>query len=196
MIEIVRDSGSSELWTIGHGTLAFERFVGALQQNEITAVADVRTVPASSRAPDYNSAALKRALPAANIAYVQLGKELGGRPPEDEFYDKTGHVLYRPLSQSPRFLSGLERLEVGTREGRVAVLCSESDPDRCHRNLLVGRAMRMREYRVTHILSSGRTKPFDDHLVSGVGLPGLEEDPWRSLVRVRLEPPLEPFSNG
>lgn len=176
---------SLKIWTIGHGLMPFAALQKLLVLHRIGAVADVRTTPASNRAPQFNKRDLDRSLAVIGVAYVPLGNELGGRPPENQFYDDEGFVLYRPLSRSPRFVSGIERLERGAERFRLAILCSESDPTKCHRNLLVGRAMRERGHDVTHILPGGKTRPFDDHLITGVGLPGLEEDQWKSLVQVR-----------
>jgi len=175
------------IWTIGHGLLELTQFLPLLAKYEISAVSDVRSQPYSERAPQYNREALAATLESASIAYVFQGRELGGRPAEAELYDADGHVLYRRLAEVPRAVDGINHLIAGARNGRVAVLCSESDPDRCHRNLLVGRMLRERGAHVTHILKDGKTKEFEDALVAAVGLPGLEEDPWRSLVQVRPE---------
>ncbi|MDF2899376.1 MAG: hypothetical protein K0Q46_6162 [Rhodococcus erythropolis] len=185
-----------EIWTLGHGLKSIEDFLETATHNGIQSIVDVRSTPASTRAPQYNAHALRRSLAGIGVSYVPMGAELGGRPPEDEFYDAEGHVLYRHLAESARFRSGINRLESGARRFRVAILCSETDPTRCHRNLLIGRVLRERGHRVSHILSDGRTVAFDDQLVSVVGLPGFEEDQWRSLVQVRQGPLLNDSFSG
>jgi len=189
-------SEPTEIWTLGHGLKSIDDFLATATDNNIESIVDVRSTPASTRAPQYNAIALKRSLTEIGVSYVPMGAELGGRPPEAEFYDSDGHVLYRRLAGSGRFRAGISRLESGARRFRVAILCSESDPTRCHRNLLIGRVLRERGHRVSHILSDGRTVAFDDQLVSVVGLPGFEEDQWRSLVQVRQVPLLNTSFSG
>lgn len=182
------DRDQFTFWTIGHGRLEGESLIDTLRQHGITSVVDVRSTPSSARSPQFNAPALKRELRGAGIAYVPMGVELGGRPPETRFYDDGGHVLYRHLAASPRFQAGIARLLQGATRYRVALLCSESDPTRCHRNLLIGRVLRQQGHSVIHIMPGGESKKFDDRLIAAVGLPGIEEDPWRSLVQVRQDP--------
>ena len=95
--------------------------------------------------------ALKLALQEAGIRYLYLGRELGGRPEGDEFYDDEGHVLYDRVAATCLFQEGLSRLERGIREYKVAMLCAEENPAACHRRLLVGRVLhRSRDSSGTH----------------------------------------------
>jgi uncharacterized protein (DUF488 family) len=175
-----------ELWTVGHGLLPIDQFTDLLSTLNVEAVADVRSVPFSSRAFQFDRPRLETALRQAGIAYRFFGSELGGRPHEDEFYDDSGHVLYGLVAKSDRFTAGMDLLLRGAGQKRTAVLCSEADPATCHRSLLVGRVARLRGVGVTHILHDGVLREFDDRLVAQSGLPGFEEELWRSLVRVRL----------
>jgi uncharacterized protein (DUF488 family) len=174
------------VWTIGHGLQDLSRFIANLKSQRIVAVADVRTSPYSERAPQFNRESLESALASEFVQYVHLGAELGGRPSDPNYYDESGHVLYRRLSESQLFVAGMARVKAVAREHRVAILCSESDPGKCHRNLLIGRVLRMDGFEVVHILASGTSRKFDDRLVTEVGLSGIGvEDQWRSLVQVR-----------
>lgn len=186
-----------EIWTIGHGVATMERLVELLRLSGVQAVADVRTVPFSNRASQFDRPNLESALAATGISYRFFGRELGGRPADPAMYDSSGHVLYRYLAQSPLFMEGMDLLMRGASQKRTTILCSESDPSSCHRNLLVGRVARLRGAAVTHLLHNGSTRPFDDELVTQTGLPGMEEeDSWRSLVRVRQEPQPSDSSRG
>jgi uncharacterized protein (DUF488 family) len=91
----------------------------------------------------------------AGLGYLFLGAELGGRPPEPEFYDSAGHVRYGALARTERFNAGLRRLLAESGRQRVAMLCSEEDPRRCHRRLLVTRALTARGIPVRHIRGDG-----------------------------------------
>ncbi len=80
------------VFTVGHSNHDEQAFLNLLRQHEIDVVADVRSQPYSKYASQFNAEQIKRALAAAGVEYVFLGKELGGRPDGDEFYDDEGHV--------------------------------------------------------------------------------------------------------
>jgi uncharacterized protein (DUF488 family) len=130
-------------------------FLDLLRQHRVEAVVDVRSRPYSKYTPHFSGDALRAALRDAEVTYVFLGGELGGRPDEDEYYDDQDHVLYWRLAESPRFLEGIGRLEAGIERFRVAIMCSEDDPIGCHRRLLVGRVLAVRGIAVEHIRGSG-----------------------------------------
>ena len=144
-----------EVLTIGHSNYAIERFLTLLKQNEVEVLADARSVPRSKYVPQFDYAPLKRSLEAAGIRYLYLGRELGGKPPDREFYDAAGHVFYSRLAVSELFLHGIERLIEGVGKYRVAVMCSEEDPHNCHRHLLVARVLADRGVKVRHIRGDG-----------------------------------------
>ncbi|MCY3023281.1 MAG: DUF488 domain-containing protein [Planctomycetota bacterium] len=144
--------------TLGHSNVPVEHFLGLLTQHGVQLVADVRSSPYSKFAVDYNAAPLKRVLVAAGLAYLYLGQELGGRPPEAEYYDAQGYVLYDRIAASPRFRSGLEQLLTEAARARVALLCSEESPAECHRRLLLARVLAERGVNVLHIRGDGRVQ--------------------------------------
>ncbi|HEX9359699.1 MAG TPA: DUF488 domain-containing protein [Streptosporangiaceae bacterium] len=146
------------LFTIGHSNQALDHFLSLLQRHGIEAVADVRTVPWSRYVPHFNATTLGAALASQGIDYVPLGRELGGRPAGDEFYDEQGHVLYGRLAASPAFQDGLDRVLARARTSRIALLCAEEDPARCHRHLLIGPVLRQRGVPVSHIRRDGHTE--------------------------------------
>lgn len=129
------------IYTIGHSNHSLEHFLQLLRDSDAQAVADVRSQPYSRYCPHFSREPLQRSLQAAAIPYVFLGEEFGGRPKGAEFYDAEGHVLFSLLAKTDLFITGLERLERGAATHRIALLCSEEDPDHCHRHHLVGRAL-------------------------------------------------------
>lgn len=145
-------------FTIGHSTHSFVDFAGLLERHQIDAIADVRSSPNSRRRPEYNRDAFGAALGAFGIAYVFLGRELGGRPDDPSMYED-GRVRYDKLGQSARFVAGLTRLEDGARRYRLAVLCSEGDPIFCHRGLLISPRLESLGIEVGHILPTGELEP-------------------------------------
>jgi uncharacterized protein (DUF488 family) len=90
--------------------------------------------------------------------YLYLGKELGGRPKNKEYYDASGHVLYDRIAEAPPFTNGVERLLKGIKKFRVALLCSEENPANCHRRLLVGKVLRDHGVIVEHVRGNGRVE--------------------------------------
>ncbi len=129
-----------------------------LKQHGIDVVADVRSQPYSRFSPHFRQNALRELLAEAGLGYVYLGRELGGRPPETEFYDDAGNVLYGQLAQTERFAEGLRRLRDGAATQHVAVMCSEENPTRCHRRLLITCALLSEQEppSVAHIRGDGR----------------------------------------
>lgn len=146
------------IWTVGHSTHPAEALVSLLQRHRIEVLADVRSQPYSRHNPQFRRDNLRASLEEAQIRYVFLGAELGGRPPEPEFYDSRGHVRYDLVAATERFQAGLDRLVTGAARYRVAIMCSEEDPARCHRRLLVTRALTGRGADVRHIRGDGRVE--------------------------------------
>lgn len=148
-------SGANEVLTVGHSAHSWDRFVSLLRNTGVTAVADVRTSPYSRRYPQFNREALSRELRLDGIAYVFLGKELGGRPSHHKFYCD-GVADYEEMARTTEFCDGLDRVIEGAKKFRIVLMCSERDPLDCHRCLLVGRALVHRGVHVGHILDSGK----------------------------------------
>jgi uncharacterized protein (DUF488 family) len=146
------------LFSIGHSNHALERFLDLLRQHRIEVLVDARSNPYSRFAPHFDKSSLKEAVTKVDIKYLFMGKELGGRPDENEFYDGEGHVLYWRVAESPLFLDGIERLENGIAKYRVALMCSEENPSACHRRLLVSRVLATRGIQTEHIRGNARVQ--------------------------------------
>ena len=159
------------MFTIGHSNHSIETFVALLQANGITAIADVRSSPYSRWSPHFSRERLEGTLKSLGMAYVYLGKELGGRPDRADLY--AGNVAdYEKMAQTAEFSSGLKRLLTGAGRFTVSMLCSERDPMDCHRCLLVGRHI-CGETNLSHIHADGRLEAhasFEDRLLSTTGL--------------------------
>ena len=146
---------AAEVFTIGHSTHSWERFVALLRSANVTAVADVRTSPYSRHYPHFNRDDMRAELRSDGISYVFLGKELGGRPSERRFYCE-GVADYEKMAEASEFRKGLHSVLEGAKKYRIALMCSERDPLDCHRCLLVARALAQSGVRVNHILDDGR----------------------------------------
>ena len=144
------------IFTIGHSNHPLDSFIRLLKAHCVEVLVDVRSHPNSKRAPHFDGQTLKAAVTAAGIKYLFLGKELGGRPKGEEFYDAEGYVLYSRIAKSPLFLEGISRLETGVHKYRGAIMCSEENSVGCHRRLLIGRVLAERGTTVKHISGDGR----------------------------------------
>jgi uncharacterized protein (DUF488 family) len=148
--------------TIGHSTHPLEEFIALLRAHGVTLLADVRTVPRSRRNPQFNRETLPTALAAAGIGYRHL-PGLGGlrRPRPDSMnlaWENEGFRGFADYMGTPEFEAALgELLELARRE-RVAIMCAEAVPWRCHRSLIAD-ALVARGVAVEHILSPTRRQP-------------------------------------
>jgi uncharacterized protein (DUF488 family) len=177
----------TELYTIGHSSYSFNRFVTYLKSCKVDALIDVRSNPYSRFHPQYRYKALKAGLPDANIDYIFLGKQLGARSKDPAHYID-GRVSYRLLAQSPVFKEGLKELLRMTREARVCIMCAEKDPLDCHRMLLVCRHLRDQPLEIRHILADGSVESHPDtekRLIKRAGLhqPDLFPQPGDTVER-------------
>ena len=155
--ETTRSDHSREpLFTIGYGNKrSFDDFVQLLQTHGVDYLVDVRTRPFSKFRPAFSQEPIAANLKRHGIAYIAMGETLGGRPSDPTCYTD-GNVDYCKVRERDWFGEGLARLETGWREGhRIAIMCAESAPERCHRPKLVGEALTARHVLVAHIDADG-----------------------------------------
>jgi uncharacterized protein (DUF488 family) len=144
------------LLTLGYGKRTIDVVVELLERYGVQYLVDVRSVPWSRYHPDFSHDALKGHLSAHDIAYLFLGEELGGRPNDAGCYDAKGRVDYEACRRRPAFRHGMQRLRTAWDQGqRLALLCSESRPQDCHRSKLLGVALAEEGIEVTHLDEDG-----------------------------------------
>ncbi len=146
----------SAIFTLGHSTLPIESFIALLQTYGIERLVDIRTVPRSRHNPQFNDAALVSMLMAEHLEYVPL-QALGGLRHARKDSPNTGwrNVSFRGYAdymQTAAFRDGLETLIQMSRQKRVAIMCAEAVPWRCHRSL-VADALNVHGVPVIEILS-------------------------------------------
>ena len=145
----------TEILTIGHSNHPIEHFLRILTKYAVRLVVDVRSDPHSRYAPQFNKAALQRSLEAAGIDYRYSGASLGGRPKDPALLTPDGKPDYEKLAESEQFQSELKTIVALAERGIVCLMCSEADPMCCHRESVVGRALRSWGVQVTHISPDG-----------------------------------------
>ncbi len=159
------------LYSIGYATKPLETFLQQLQQHQINAVADVRSVPYSKVFHDYHQEAITTALRQRGIHYVYLGEELGPRSKDPAHYDASGQVQFALLQQSALFQTGIQRLQKGMEKGlTIALMCAEKDPAVCHRSLLIGHylldTLRLDTVHINHDGGTERESELQQRLMS------------------------------
>jgi uncharacterized protein (DUF488 family) len=167
--------------TIGHSTRTLEAFIRLLQTHQVTRVIDVRTVPRSRHNPQFNKDGLADALRSAGIAYDHM-PGLGGLRHTSADSPNKGwhHASFRGFAdymQTDDFTENLKALIGRARQDRVALMCAEAVPWRCHRSLIAD-ALSIQGIPVEHILSGVRTQA---HAIT----------PWAHVQEKRITYPAE-----
>lgn len=147
---------SNPIYTIGHSNHEWPALLALLREHNISAVCDVRSHPYSKFKPHFNRETVQNSLKAENIAYIYMGRELGGRPKDESCYDVNGQANYDRIALLDIFKDGLARLEKGRETHRIALMCAEKDPLNCHRMWLISRQLEKRGIPVHHILGEGQ----------------------------------------
>lgn len=142
------------LFTIGHGTRSFDCFLLLLKKYDIKVVIDVRTFPYSRFQPQYRRTQLTSSLKLAGIDYLFLGEELGGRPKAPDLYIE-GKLDLNAVKQTPLFRSGMVKVIPLATKVKVTLMCSESNPDDCHRKHLIANELVKKGFFVWHINKGG-----------------------------------------
>jgi len=146
-----------EIFTIGYGGRTAGEFLELLARYHIKLLVDVRTVPYSGYYADFRKDALRGKLNEKGIAYEWL-KSLGGRPDDNEcFVD--GKLNAKRCEEREWYQHGIACLKALAREQRVAIMCSEKDPQNCHRSYVVGATLAKDvNFAVVHIDKAGGRK--------------------------------------
>jgi Uncharacterized conserved protein len=150
------------IFTIGHSNHPFEVFTEMLQAYQINVLADIRSAPSSRFCPQYNKAALQFNLPDIGIRYTHLTR-LGGHRGRccdnspNTAWRNPGFRNYADYMQTSEFTSALDDLIHIAKKHRVAIMCAEAVPWRCHRSL-VSDALLVRDIPVIEIFSKTNAK--------------------------------------
>ena len=144
------------VFTLGHSTLPIERFMGVLQIYGIEQLVDIRTITRSRHNPQFNNSTLAESLSTQHLEYAHI-QALGGLRRARKDSPNTGWRNasfrgYADYMQTEEFQDALEGLIHLSCRKRVAIMCAEAVPWRCHRSL-VADALWVRGILVVEILS-------------------------------------------
>lgn len=148
--------------TIGHSTRTLDEFIDLVEAYRVTLVVDVRSVPRSRHNPQFNKENLPDSLKNAGVKYIHM-PDIGGlrRPKHDSVNTAWRNKSFRGYAdymQTKEFTEQLLHLIAFARESRVAIMCAEALPWRCHRSLIAD-ALVVRHIQVEHILTMDNSVP-------------------------------------
>ena len=130
--------------------------MGVLQIYGIEQLVDIRTITRSRHNPQFNNSTLAESLSTQHLEYAHI-QALGGLRRARKDSPNTGWRNasfrgYADYMQTEEFQDALEGLIHLSRRKRVAIMCAEAVPWRCHRSL-VADALWVRGIPVVEILS-------------------------------------------
>ena len=148
-----------KILTVGHSTKPIEEFVRLLHAHGVGLLVDVRTIPRSRHNPQFEKETLAASLCQAGIDYRHM-KDLGGlrKPQPDSVNTGWKNASFRGYAdymQTPAFVAAIETLIDLAQTKRLAIMCAEAVPWRCHRSLIAD-ALIVRGVPVEHIMSTTR----------------------------------------
>lgn len=152
-----------DAYTFGFSNRAFEQSLAILQGHGVERLLDIRTLPGSRHAPQYNLENLEVELPKTGIEYVHL-KALGGlRKPNKESqlnaaWRNASFRAYADYMQTDEFREALDHAIELMKDKVCAFTCTEAVPWRCHRSL-VADALVVRGYEVADLSSPTKALP-------------------------------------
>jgi len=153
------------IFSIGYGNREFDDFIELLITYKIEYLIDVRSSPYSKMFTVYNRESFSILLKKNGFTYVYLGDVLGGLPKDPSCYieytdkknEESRKIDYSKIEKKEFFINGMERLKTANSKGlNVAVMCSELNPEECHRSKLIGLTLQKEGIIMQHINKHGK----------------------------------------
>ena len=172
--------------TVGHSNLSAESLVGMLKRRGIAQVIDVRSTPYSRYVPHFNRDNIRATLERNGIGYTHMGDALGGRPQDDRLYDRDGRANYELMAQEKTFQDGVRQMEQMAENSHIALMCTEADPLRCHRTLLVSQELASRGMNIIHLMQDEQQESHEETMEKLLALWKLLRDKDAGMTRRQL----------
>lgn len=125
------------------------KFIKKLQDLNINTLVDVRSIPYSHRAKQFNRETLATLLAYANIEYLYRGKNLGG------------------LEENVDFSETITEISTLSEKKKIALMCSEGNYKKCHRYIMLTPEFERKGIKIEHIVWSEENKITQQILFSG-----------------------------
>ena len=148
--------------TIGHSNRSLEDFLQLLLAHRVTLLVDVRKLPGSRKNPQFDQDRLSQALREAGIGYLHV-PGLGGLRRRtlnspNSGWRNASFQAFADYMLTDEFERSLTELTERARDERVALMCAEAVPWRCHRSLIAD-ALLVRGIPVEDIFTATRVEP-------------------------------------
>jgi uncharacterized protein (DUF488 family) len=194
------------IYSIGYGHRPIEEFVALLKEHGIEFLGDVRSRPYSRFNPDFSRENIEGVLAAHGIRYVFLGDTLGGDPEtvdvrRNQSEERASYAVdYNLVRQQPAFRQGMQRLhKAWDQRVPLALMCSESRPEGCHRVRMIGVQLEEDGIPVLHIDETGTPRTQQDIMLridkGQTALPGFGPSGKAATSSRRWKPRAESSSN-
>jgi len=133
---------TKRFFTIGYGGLnSFDELKDILESNRITMLIDIRSKPYSRKWRKTDVSWNKKALQEYfSGRYIHM-EEMGGLGYEPNEYERWFKIAENRINE----IIELSKIH------KVALMCVEKDPNKCHRKLFAARALEERGFSVYHI---------------------------------------------
>jgi len=158
---IVKRGSQSVVLTVGHSTRPLAEFIALLASHSVSRLIDVRTVPRSRHNPQFNRDTLPAALEVSGVRYAHVAGLGGFRHTHpgslNMGWRNASFRGFADYMQTPEFAENLAGvIEEAARE-RIALMCAEAVPWRCHRSLIAD-ALVVHGVRAEEIISATRAR--------------------------------------
>ncbi len=152
------------IYTIGHSSHDLSTFFSRLNHYNINEIIDIRRSPRSTHFPHFNDEQLKQeCLSRSSFRYSFYGDILGGRRRRRKSLGNLNNALLD--SDSHAYADHMQRIEfqqtinqLVSLSSSLVLLCSENNPEQCHRSLLADYLILVHHIHVIHILFNGDTR--------------------------------------
>jgi uncharacterized protein (DUF488 family) len=149
---IKQQTKPKQCFTIGYGNYPIDRFIALLQNTGIDLIIDVRSSPYSRFNPHFNRENLEKSLIMNDIDYRYMGDKIGGRQSDPCLLFPDGTVNYRKVQETEQYQEGIkEVISIISSGKKIALMCAEKEPERCHRFAMISPVLQSRGISVIHI---------------------------------------------
>lgn len=147
-----QDIKLKKCFTIGYGDYPIELFLYSLQKTGVDTIIDVRSSPYSKFNLIFNRDNLEKSLIKNQITYQYMGDKIGGRYSNPNLLFPDGTVNYQKVQSTEQFREGISQVLSTISSGKkIALMCAEKEPEKCHRFALISRVLQKEGIRVVHI---------------------------------------------
>lgn len=151
------------IYSIGYASKEIDDFIELIKDKGIATIVDVRSVPYSKRYSDFNKESLGSKCAKRDVRYIYLGHLLGARQTDVDLLFADGKVDFVKLANSINYGKGIEQIKhLNETVAPLCLLCSEKDPYKCHRSILLGRILAANGYKLLHYVDEDKSYSQND----------------------------------